>query len=389
MAVRALLLGLLVATAAAAAGATAPGAAPASAPDARAAPGPDARAAIVNGDLAGRDSAPWTVAILTHGVVPRRGWYCGGALVAPQAVVTAAHCVVGEAPRDVDVLAGRRRLSGTGGRRVRVERIGIAPGWGPLRGAPDVAVLRLERPVDDVRTAVLPKAGSARPGRAGRRALVSGWGLRGNRSSAVSDDLRVARVTVRRDRTCRKVYRSFFRPGLMLCANDRRARQDTCRGDSGGPLVATLGGLPTLVGVVSFGREYCAEPTAPGGYAEVASVSDWIAARVALPLDGPEPDDSADGDPVTRIERYDCGRVRCTVAAAVRGRKPARVVLRVRRARGGGAQVVRTVRMIRTSAFRYRAKLRLPRGVLGLSVLPQDDSGGRVGRADTIIVVAR
>ena len=60
----------------------------------------------------------------------------------------------------------------------------------------------------------------------------------------------------------------------LLCAGARG--RDSCQGDSGGPMVTlTDGGHYTIIGVVSWGRG-CAMETAPGVYARVTQVMDWI-----------------------------------------------------------------------------------------------------------------
>jgi trypsin len=59
----------------------------------------------------------------------------------------------------------------------------------------------------------------------------------------------------------------------MLCASVDDASSDSCQGDSGGPLFDE--GTRTLMGVVSWGLG-CARPNSPGVYARVSGNIDWI-----------------------------------------------------------------------------------------------------------------
>jgi trypsin len=65
----------------------------------------------------------------------------------------------------------------------------------------------------------------------------------------------------------------------MVCAADTVEKQDACRGDSGGPLFTRLpvgeNSLFTLVGVISWGYG-CANPEYPGVYSRVAKITEWI-----------------------------------------------------------------------------------------------------------------
>ena len=63
----------------------------------------------------------------------------------------------------------------------------------------------------------------------------------------------------------------------MLCAGEEG--RDSCQGDSGGPMVTLTGGHYAIIGVVSWGRG-CAMETAPGVYARVTQVLDWIQENV-------------------------------------------------------------------------------------------------------------
>src|SRR5258708_35741052 len=77
---------------------------------------------VVGGTPAAAGQVPWIVAIIRKGQDAFQGQFCGGTVIAPQAVVTAAHCVGGERASGLQVLANQLDLKGRGGQRVRVAR---------------------------------------------------------------------------------------------------------------------------------------------------------------------------------------------------------------------------------------------------------------------------
>jgi len=225
---------------------------------------------IVGGEIAQPGAYPWAVSRSEAGTEGPAGHGCGGSLVSATMVLTAAHCVGGITPDDVDAVVGRDRLDDAAdGERVDVTRYALHPGQF------DLALLELGTPVSQppVGLATLAEAALFAPG---ETATAIGWGLRSENGSAPSNDLRQVDVPIVGDADCRSAYRGFARiqPSSSICAGS--AGHDTCSGDSGGPLfVHDASGTPLQVGVTSFGRG-CARARFPGVYMEVPAALDFV-----------------------------------------------------------------------------------------------------------------
>jgi secreted trypsin-like serine protease len=244
-----------------------------------AAPRPEPR--IIGGEPADFGEYPFMVALLFE---PSAGsdfdkQYCGGSLISSRWVLTAAHCVdFLESPDEVAVAVSRTNLDSAEGERVDVRAFYVHPDYDPNVISPDVALLRLARPVTGIEPIELADASDDTFEAAGTMLTVIGWGNTSTTGQAsFPDALREVVVPVVDDTTCDTAYHGFVTVETQLCAGQKGI--DSCGGDSGGPLFATTSsGDDVQVGIVSYGIG-CAKQRYPGVYTEVNSptVRDFIA----------------------------------------------------------------------------------------------------------------
>ncbi len=312
-------------------------------------------APIVGGRVAGAGEIYATVAIVDGDGIAN----CTGTLIAPQVVVTAAHCLANEdedtgevtgiaAPGDQFVVAGPVDVSeATDEEFYDVMRVVVHEGY-PNESDPidvdtgagrydDIAILLLASPVDTLGVARIPSIDEAMAALESDTITISGYGA----TSPDTDDSGILYIgeigyTLRADAEI-----VLGGPG----------QTDTCPGDSGGPAYILSDGEVLLVGATSRASENAAASCGDGGiYSFVPFYDAWIAANAeglyetdAEPEDPDDPNDPDDPeDPDDELDEADegCASSDPTSAAlmafgllagAISVRRPSRVTTRLRR----------------------------------------------------------
>jgi len=241
---------------------------------------PSAQPQVVGGSDVSISDVPWQVLFIIDDAI-----VCGGSLVSPNQIVSAAHCFVDRPLGDVRAWAGITDMSErSNASELDIESITNHPDFSVDTYANDIALVTLTTPVParlGATTIGLPSGQDPATWPAmGSTATVSGWGEIDPAVLAASDPLQAATVEVLAspsDETCGS-YGALYLPAEQVCAGAPAGGIDACEGDSGGPLTAYVNGEPLLAGVASTGFG-CAQPGYPGLYVRTTSYLDWLAAN--------------------------------------------------------------------------------------------------------------
>ncbi|XP_034657629.1 serine protease 1 isoform X3 [Drosophila subobscura] len=237
---------------------------------------PSIEGRITNGKDAVENQFPYQVS-LNFGS-NSGGWFCGGSIISPEWILTAAHCTSGASSVTIGYGA-TVRTSPVLSQTVTSGSFSQHESYNSIILRNDISLIKT--PAVSFTAAInkinLPAISSSYSTYEGQTAVASGYGKTSDASNSVASHLQYADLTVISNKACENTFGTLIVTPRVICVGTYNG-VSTCNGDSGGPLAAD----GVQIGVVSFGSSAGCEIGSPAGFTRTTYFLDWIAEKTGI-----------------------------------------------------------------------------------------------------------
>lgn len=230
---------------------------------------------IVGGDEATPHAHPYQVAQIHQRLV--LATMCGGSVISPTVILTAAHCPINS--QSTTVITGAHNMNvvepNQQRRSVPSANYRIHANYNTQNLNNDIATMILPSPL--VENAFVARIALAQANAGTFENVIgqsTGWGRVADGAGS-SPVLRVVTNRIISNAECSAVFGSTVVNHAVICI-DTSGGRGTCQGDSGGVLSVDNAGARLQVGITSFGSSAGCEMGFPAGFERVSAQIDWI-----------------------------------------------------------------------------------------------------------------